>query len=105
MAALKDIYDVVGRATFSCWSCLEQPPWRRHSAFREVTEQLRLMASALPDLEQLPSQYLDPERVESRMLEVNIPDSLRTRWPGLGRFASFLPKEQVNILRYECMDQ
>ena len=92
-AALQDIYGVVGRAAPSCRS-LQLLPWQRLPAAEAVTERLRLMTRALPDPE-LPAYVTRPWHLSREMLKVAVSDSLRTRWPALGRFGDFLPREQV----------
>ena len=54
--------------------------------------------AALPDPE-LPAYVTRPWHLSREMLKVAVSDSLRTRWPALGRFGDFLPREQVTAIR------
>ena len=90
VAALQDIYAVIGRAVPGC----RGPPllpWQRPPAAGAVTERLRLMARALPAC----GTRLGPE-----MLKLPVSDSLRTRWPALGRLGDFMPRDQVTAMRH-----
>ena len=95
VAALKDIYAVLGRASRSLQN-LQLLPWERQSSVKDMIGELNAMSGTLRGVFRGRAALTSSEAIRRELENVGDPEDLPTRWPELAKLRASLTECQVS---------